>query len=388
MIRRAIVLLLVVALSGCGYSGLDSFPLPGGPDIGEESYTVTAEFADVLNLTRQTTVKSDGVTVGRVDTIERTGWSARVTMRLRKDVKVPADVQARIAQTSLLGEKFVDLQAGAATSSRLLADGATIPVSRTSRGSEVEEVLGALSLLLNGGGVAQLKTISQEMHQALDGQTVDTTRFLRQLDTFVGTLDRNRQTIIDTLANVDRLSARINDDRDTVDEALDEIGPAVSILADQRRQLRSMIRHLDAFSRTGSEVIRTAGADLSADLAAIEPTLKQLEKSGDSLPQALEVILSFPFPDEVLDAVKGDYTNLNVELDLSALELAKDVSGLSDYTAPKVSPDNPTPKTPDPLAGLPGATPLPAIPSVAPGVPAVPTPALGDLLQLLLGGGS
>lgn len=382
MTRRAIVLLLVVMTSGCGYSGLDDLPLPGGPKVGDDSYVVTADFKDVLNLTRQTTVKSDGVTIGRVEKITRKGWSAQVRMRLRGDVTVPADVEARIAQTSLLGEKFVDLQGGGAAPARL-ADGATIPVARTSRGSEVEEVLGALSLLLNGGGVAQLKNISQEMHQALDGETVDTTRFLRQLDTFVGTLDRNRQTIIDTLDNVDRLSAQINADRGTVEKALDEIAPAVTILADQRRELTSMLTHLDEFSRTGTEVIRTAGADLTADLAALEPTLKQLAASGDSLPKALEVILSFPFPDEVLDAVKGDYVNLNVQLDLSALDLVTDVSGLSDATLPKVGSDDPVPQTDALLDSLR----LPATPAPS-ATPAAPAAGLEGLLRMLVGGGS
>ena len=41
----------------------------------------------------------------------------------------------------------------------LLRSGDVIPLDRAGRNPEVEEVLGALSLLLNGGGVAQLKTI-------------------------------------------------------------------------------------------------------------------------------------------------------------------------------------------------------------------------------------
>lgn len=385
---RVLVLVLVVATSGCGYAGLDDLPLPGGPDVGRASYTVTADFDDVLNLTRQTTVKADGVTIGRVDTITRHGWDARVSMRLRRDVRLPADVEARVAQTSLLGEKFVDLTPDRRSAAAPLADGAHVPVARTSRGTEVEEVLGSLSLLLNGGGVAQLRSITREMHQALDGDTVDTRRFLRQLDTFVGTLDRNRSRILTTLENVDSLTSQIDDDRATVERALVDIGPAVEILADQRKQLRSMLRQVDRFSRTATDVVRTAGDDLAADLAALEPTLAQLEKSGDTLPQALEAILSFPFPDEVLEAVKGDYVNLDVRLDLSALEVLKDVGNLpverppvtgtdlrggDDLTPPRgdVEDDNP-------LAGL-----LPDGDGATSG-----DGGLSGLLGLLLGGGS
>ena len=52
-------------LGGCGFAGVQDLPLPGGPDVGDHSYRVTAEFDDVLSLTRDSTVKLDGVTVGR-----------------------------------------------------------------------------------------------------------------------------------------------------------------------------------------------------------------------------------------------------------------------------------------------------------------------------------
>ena len=40
-----------------------------------------------------------------------------------------------------------------------------LPMTRVAgRAAEVEEVLGALSMLLNGGGVAQIKTISTELN--------------------------------------------------------------------------------------------------------------------------------------------------------------------------------------------------------------------------------
>ena len=47
----------------------------------------------------------------------------------------------------------------------------TSRISRTGATPEVEEVLGALSLLLNGGGLEQIKTIIHELDQALSGHT-------------------------------------------------------------------------------------------------------------------------------------------------------------------------------------------------------------------------
>jgi phospholipid/cholesterol/gamma-HCH transport system substrate-binding protein len=371
--RRLRVLPLVVGgllLGGCGFAGMQDLPLPGGPDVGDDSYRVTAEFDDVLSLARDSTVKLDGVTVGRVDGIGRDGWKARVTLRLRGDVPLPADVHAKVAQTSLLGEKYVDLEVPAGGGTGRLHDGSRIALADTSRGREVEEVLGALSLLLNGGGLAQLHTVAAELDSAL--HDTDANRaFLRELDTFVGTLDRNRSTIIATLADVDRLSGRIARDRATVRSALDDITPAVRALARQRQQVVGMIGHLSRFSTVTSAVVRRTGADLVADLQALEPVLAQLEQAGDDLPRVLETVLSFPFPDEVLNAVKGDYVNLDVLVDLSPLTLAGNVVGDDEQ-----------------LSGLPGLLTGQAPPTPAPAAPTQLAGLVQSLLGVLSGGAS
>jgi phospholipid/cholesterol/gamma-HCH transport system substrate-binding protein len=150
-------------LAGCGFAGMSDLPLPGNPDVGDDPIVVTAQFADVLSLARDATVKYDGVTVGRVERIGRNGWDAVATLKLRGDLTIPSDATARIAQTSLLGEKYVQLTAPIGGGTGRLVDGTRIGRDRTSRGREVEEVLGALSLLLNGGGLAQLHTVAAEL---------------------------------------------------------------------------------------------------------------------------------------------------------------------------------------------------------------------------------
>ena len=326
---RAVLAMVPVAalLAGCGFSGLQDLPLPGGPDL-DDPYTVTVEFRDVLSLADHATVKVDGVTVGEVVDIERKDWHAEVELLVDGGVVLPEDATARIQQTSLLGEKFVSLRGERAAGQPRLDDGDHIPLSRSSQGSEVEEVLGATSLLLNGGGLENLRTITTELHTTLDTDEVDTRRFLRELRTFVTTVDEQRDTIIATLENVDALTRQVNDGRDTVERALRTLGPALRTLADQRRPLVRMLQQLDRFGRISTTVIRETGADLVADLRALQPVLTALQTSSEQLPEAMEAILSFPFPDEVLRAARGDYVNLAVEMDLTPLTVLANSSGL------------------------------------------------------------
>src|SRR3712207_5930893 len=100
----------LLLLSGCGFRGAYSFSLPGGADVGDDPYTVEVEFLDVLDLVQQSAVRVADVPVGRVEKIElEDDWTAKVTILVNGDVDLPANAVAAIQQTSLLGEKFVEL---------------------------------------------------------------------------------------------------------------------------------------------------------------------------------------------------------------------------------------------------------------------------------------
>ncbi|WP_240497611.1 MCE family protein, partial [Streptomyces hirsutus] len=309
------------------FDGIEDLPLPGGADLGDHPYTVTAELHDVLSLVPQSAVKVNDVAVGRVTAIElgHDDWSARVTMRINGDVRLPADATARLEQSSLLGEKYVQLAAparesgstaGTGTGTGRLEDGGVIPVSRTSRDTEVEEVFGALSLLLNGGGVNQLKTITRELNAALGGREPEVRSVLKRVNTLVTDLDDNRGDITDALDAANRLSATLATRKDDVGTVLTDLSPGLKTLEKQRGSLLTMLRSLDTLSGVAVSTIDASKDDMIADLKAIAPTLKALADAGTDLPDSLQVLLTYPFTDEVLRGVKGDY--LNVYLNMTA----------------------------------------------------------------------
>ena len=115
-------------------------------------------------------------------------------MQLRNDTRLPDNAVATIQQTSLLGEKFVQLAAPATGASpNPLKTGDIIPLAHTGQNPEVEQVLGALSLLLNGGGVGQLQTITRELNRTLHGREGEARSVLHQIRSFAGQLDRHKQ---------------------------------------------------------------------------------------------------------------------------------------------------------------------------------------------------
>lgn len=351
------LVLVVTQVDTPSFDGIEQLPLPGGADLGDHPYEITAEFADVLSLAPQSSVKVNDVAVGRVTDIAlgRDGWTAKVTMRINGSVDLPANAFARLEQSSLLGEKFVQLAPPTdGKAEGALANGDRIPLARTNRNPEVEEVLGALSLLLNGGGVSQLKTITTELNKALTGQQPEIRSMLQRVDTLVTDLDDHKEDITQALDGVNRLSATLATRKQDVGTVLTGLSPGLKVLEDQRGQLLTMLRSLDTLSTVAVDTINKSKADMIADLKALAPTLQALADSGDALPDSLQVLATYPFTDEVLRGVKGDY--LNVYLDMTAAPGSQII--------PPYDPDaqtTPTTPTADPasLASLP--LPLPSV---------------------------
>jgi phospholipid/cholesterol/gamma-HCH transport system substrate-binding protein len=371
--RRVCIALVALALGGCTVPAASDVPLPGGAPDGP-AYRVTAEFADVLDLVPQAAVKVDDVTVGSVEKIWLSGWTARVRLRVGRNVDLPANASAAVRQTSLLGEKYVALSKPTTESARgRLADGAVIPLARTRRSAEVEEVLAALGLLLNGGGLAHLKTINTELGTALAGREDAARDVLSQLDTFVGGLDQQKADLVRAISALDRLSGHLSAQRAVIGTALDALGPGLTVLADQRTQLTAALTALGDLGVVGTRVVNQSRDDLLANLRALQPILQQLSRAGEDLPRSLDFLLSFPFPPNVTGAIVGDFVNLGATADLDAASILSNL-----LVAPSQAPTTPgrgqpaAPPKKQPGGGGPAVPGVPGLPGV-PGVPGVPS---------------
>lgn len=319
-LRLRLILGLAVALllSGCGFSGIYDVPLPGNKVNHDNGFEVSADFADALNLVPRSSVKVGDVAVGQVESVTRVGWHARVTMLVREDVVLPANAVAEIRQTSLLGEKFVELSAPVAApgadatpaSTGKLGPNDVIPMDRTGRNPEVEEVLGALSLVLTGGGVGQIQSITHELNEMMDGRTGKIRNVLSQVNTLVGTLNSQKGDIVQAMESINGLSSTLVAEKETIGAALDAAGPAITVLRDQHTELVQMLAELDKLGSVGTRVINETKDDLIAELRHLEPVLRKLSDTGDSLVPGLVAAASYPFPMDAADAIKGDFANV------------------------------------------------------------------------------
>ncbi|MBB5075133.1 MCE family protein [Nonomuraea endophytica] len=311
--KTPVAIMALLLAAGCGFEGVQSLPLPGGADLGHNPREVTIEFADALDLVPHSLCKLNDVTVGKVTAIElAAGWRAEVTCTVRADAALPAGTGAAISQTSLLGEKFVKLVPAGAGSLN-----GRIPLSRTTQTAEVEQVLAAASLLVNGGGLEQLATINTELGAMLDGRTGTVRNLLRRLDAFAAALDGSKGDIVRLIGNLDRLTATLAAQRQTLRAVATDIGPAVKQLRRQRADLTRMLTALARLGRTATRVVTRSQDDTLANLAHLRALLADLDRARHELAANLGTALTFPFPGSATGLLRGDYGNVDVTVDLT-----------------------------------------------------------------------
>jgi phospholipid/cholesterol/gamma-HCH transport system substrate-binding protein len=80
-----------------------------------KDYTVTAKFDNIGGLKQGAAVKSAGVVVGRVESIQfdDESYQAKVSLALQNKYVFPKDSSLKILTSGLLGEQYVGILAGA-----------------------------------------------------------------------------------------------------------------------------------------------------------------------------------------------------------------------------------------------------------------------------------
>ncbi len=316
---------MAVTLSGCGFGGLNSLPLPGAVGRGPDATRYHVELANVSTLEPNSPVLVGDVVVGSVNRMTVRDWHADVEISVKPEVTIPANAVATVGQTSLLGSMHLALNPplGQSPSGRL-TPGSTLGLNKSSTYPSTEQTLSALSVVINGGGVGQIGDIVAELNAALGGREPQIRDLLTQLNDFVGVLADQRDSINATVDSLNRVAGTFAGQREVLTRALDRIPPALDVLVAERPRLTAALEKLGSFSTLAGELVNDTQADLVRNLRNLEPTLRSLADVGPELDQALSYFTAFPYGQSTIDrAIRGDYLNQYIIFDFTVPRLKK-----------------------------------------------------------------
>jgi len=322
-LRYALIGVAMMAVTaGCSLQPND-YTLPGQVAVGSDGYTATVAFDQVANLVPNSAVELNNVVVGTVASIDVSNWQAKVKLRLLKSANIPANATFSIGQKTLLGAQYVEVNMPTSPSAAKLANNASVPTSQTGTYPATEQVLGAVALLLNNGGLSQIQTITSQLSAAFTDHVPDSRELIRRSTQLLAAFDQNKGQLVGALEALNKLSSGLADDRLRLGQAIDRLGPGLKSLAQERQTL---VNAVNATGRTGaqaSQVIEASRRGLLQSVNGLAPILANLQSVAATLPDALKIAITIPFPAmTTTNAVKGDYANLFTTLDVRGTSLA------------------------------------------------------------------
>ena len=319
-----------VLLAGCQFNGLNSLAMPGTRGHGGGAYTITVDLADVATLPQNSPVMVDDVTVGSVSGIQAEqrpdgSFYAAVKLALDRNVVLPANATAAVAQTSLLGSLHIDLAAPKdKPATGRLVEGSKISESSTSRFPTTEEVFSALGVVVNKGNLGALQEITDETYQAVAGRQGQFSGLLPRLAELTSGLNRQVNDIIDATEGLNRFSATLARDKDNLGKALDTLPEALRVLNKNRDHIVEAFASLKKLSVVTSNVLSKTKTDFAADLKDLYSVVKALNDNRNTFVSSLQLLLTFPFPNYgIKQAVRGDYLNVFTTFDLTLRRLGE-----------------------------------------------------------------
>lgn len=250
--RLRIGAVLLVALGAAG-----GCTLPGRVEGPVE---LTAVFDDVGDLVSGHSVQVADVRVGSITGIELTDdFRAKVTMRVKDGLELPANSEAVLRTTSLLGEKFVELRPARD------AEGNEVPDSEILvNGDEIEKALEAPELefvaeeavqVLAGVATNDLSTLIETGAVGFGGRAAELGSILDSLSVVSGTLADQTGNIVRIIDGLDAATSTLAGGAGRIDQLLTNLASTTQVLADNRELTLQTVRDLTRLARAQNELV-------------------------------------------------------------------------------------------------------------------------------------
>ena len=297
-----IALLLVVAVLGSACTALGLSSSCGGTEL-------IARFEQVGDLVVGANVQSSDVKIGSIQDLELDGWTARVSMCLDQGEQVPADAEAVVRTTSLLGEKFVDLRPQS-EGPPFLEDGDVIGLDRTSKATELEEVFAKLAGVLGTGNLEQINRFTTAQARILRDNADELRDVLSRFRRFSDVLAGRKDQIASSVDSLDSVARTVVSDSGVLRRFLRSFAGSSTVLNNQREGLEDLLVALDKFSTISVQLLQETESGLDRQFDDLRPVLRTAVANSANVRKALQTLATFVewFP----ESMPGDFLQLDV----------------------------------------------------------------------------
>ena len=274
-----------------------------------EGTELIGTFEQVGDLVENANVQSSDVKVGTVQKIELDGWNARVTMCIDKQERIPQDAKLVVRTTSLLGEKFVDVQA-LSSGPPYLQDGDILGTDQTGKATELEEVFAKLAGVLGTGNLEQLNRFTSAQAKILGENAGELREVLNRLRRFTDVLAGRKDQIASSVDSLDSVAQTVLGESSVLEQFLASFADSSAVLNRQSKGLERLLIALDEFTSISVRLLDQTEQGLDRQLQDLRPVLSTAVANSENIRETLQTLATFSewFP----QTSPGDYTQLDV----------------------------------------------------------------------------
>ncbi|MBC7300573.1 MAG: MCE family protein [Nocardia sp.] len=285
--RLTITALAAISVSSCTVT-VDNVPLPR-PGVDGPSYRLHAVFDNALNLPERARVKIGGTDVGVVTKIDTTNFLADVELEVRRDIALPWGTRTELRQPTPLGDIHIAIvlpqhRSGAP----LLADGDVIDREHTSAGASVEELMMAMSMLLDGGAMNQVARITSELNAIVGGRGPQLSHLLTELTATLSALNQRTGQIDAVLHGLNGLTSTLRARKAELGRAADTFPELIGVIAENNRAITDLTTKVSTVTAALGDFTSTTGPEFLSLFDSVQALMAGFTRMGDNLGTTLD----------------------------------------------------------------------------------------------------
>lgn len=307
--------------AGCGV-GLQHLPV--GRTADGDDYRVTVELPSADNLELGAEVRLGQQVVGRIHDLGTDGHSASVGLSLSKAVDVAENVGVRVELPSALGKPFIRLLPPPEPSADSLTEGSVITSDRAEVGPQIESMLAALGMVLNGSGLDQLGTVVEETNRAFGGRGEQVRYLTDSLERTLSTVAAHQDDLNRALEAANEVAGALAQERAVLEEGLDAMSPTVQLLVEQRDRITALVDNTTTLVDNAESILDSTSGRIGNSLENTVQVLGALEGFNTEVAPALTNMNAFLRG--FTNAVHGAYLVFDGALDVPG-SIAKLLTG-------------------------------------------------------------
>jgi phospholipid/cholesterol/gamma-HCH transport system substrate-binding protein len=283
--ERSPVLIGIISILAIAAGTFFAFSIQKIPAL-KSAFKIQAEFRDAAGLTVENQVRVAGIKVGTVSEIELVGDIVLITMEIDTGTEIPRDAFAEIKLATILGTKFVDLEAKGGAP--YMAGGDLISVEDTAIPYEIYQASNQGTNVLEDLDGPALNDALVELTKLINTSKDELGEALSGLNELGSGLNDKEAEIRSLLANANDLTSLLADEGDEINNLIVSSDAVLSSLAQKREEVQSLLEATKLMSGQLAGLLKDNRQNVDEILQKLHNALVVLDRNVEHLDVALE----------------------------------------------------------------------------------------------------